>query len=376
MRFVVVVASTVLLIAGCNRQPAGDDERGAPPPPPPSAAPGGCRDGGGKVTDAASAPFFARQVAGYCLDPNGETRAYGKEAPQPLDQVCLEQFNGECEVYKGYGLDRVVTLRYVDGGGTTGEIGVTLARFATREGSYGFFTRRVIAGQDPAASKAKPLAAGGAGALGTGMAYVWRGLYVAQLSYSNTDQAPPAFASSSAKVLPPVAEEVGKRLTGELEPPRAVTLLPTSGRLPLGVAFAFDDVLDVKGAGSGALGYYAEGAKRWRTLAIVRPDPDGAEDIMKTFGKLPGAEEVEGLPFEAIRFTVAPDAAGPKLRWVVARAAERIVGVGDEPHVLGGDATPDEQAKLLLTEREQVTRLGELVKALTAGAAPAPSSGP
>ena len=32
-----------------------------------------------------------------------------------MDDVCTSAFDGECEVYKRFGLDRVVVLRYVDG---------------------------------------------------------------------------------------------------------------------------------------------------------------------------------------------------------------------------------------------------------------------
>ena len=119
-------ALALALLGGCRR--STEPEQGVAPPPVPSARVGLCKSGGGAVTDAASRAFFPRQVAGYCIDPNGETRAYGADATAPIDQVCLEQFDGECEIYKGFGLDRVVTLRYVDGGGTTGEVSVSLAR--------------------------------------------------------------------------------------------------------------------------------------------------------------------------------------------------------------------------------------------------------
>ncbi|MET0793682.1 MAG: DUF6599 family protein, partial [Polyangiaceae bacterium] len=120
-------------------------ERGAPPPPIASSKPGACASGGGTVKDAASAAFFPRVAADYCLDPNGEARAFGENAPNSLDAVCTELFDGECEVYKSFGLRRVVTLRYIDGKGSPGAVNVNLSRFATPEGAYGFFTKRVVA---------------------------------------------------------------------------------------------------------------------------------------------------------------------------------------------------------------------------------------
>jgi len=352
----------VLLTLACNRRTELDHEQGVAPPPPPSAAPGACKDGGGKPGDPVSAAFFPREITGYCIDPNGETRAYGKESNNPIDQVCLEQFDGECEVYKGYGLDRVVTLRYVDGKGSTGEVSVTLARFDTKDGSYGFFTRRVVAGQDPAESKIKPLDAGGQGALGTGIAYVWRGLYVGQLAYTSTEETPQELAATSAKVLPPMAKALGERLSGEKDPPRAVTLLPTDERIPLGVDHQFGAVLGVEGVGTGALGHYRSGGKRWQALVVVRPDADSAEDILKTFRKLDGAKKLKGLPIEAVSFALKPDEASPPVRWVVSQRGDRVVGIGDDPYAFTPDTSTEGLAKVTLSEREKLARLQRLLK--------------
>ncbi len=375
MKRVLPLTLGVLLTLACNKKAALERDQGAAPPPKPSAAAGACRGGGGRSGDAVSAPFFPRQVTGYCIDPNGETRAYGKESKNPIDQVCLEQFNGECEVYKGYGLDRVVTLRYVDGAGSTGEVSVTLARFESKDGAYGFYTRRVVADQDPAESKIRPLDVGGEGALGTGIAYVWRGLYVAQLAYTNTEESPQELASTSNRVLPPLARAIGEKLAGEKEPPPAVRLLPREQRLPLGVMHEFEDVLGVRGVGTGALGHYAADEKRWQALAIVAPDPAGAEDIMETFGKVAGAKELEGTPFEGVKFTLKPDDARPPLRWLVTRRGARVLGIGDDPHALSPDTTTDELGQVTLSERQKVERLQQLLKQSSAPVtAPAPSS--
>ena len=356
----LVGAATALVLAllgGCRR--STEPEQGVAPPPVPSARVGLCKSGGSAVTDVASRAFFPRQVAGYCIDPNGETRAYGADATAPIDQVCLEQFDGECEIYKGFGLDRVVTLRYVDGGGTTGEVSVSLARFETRDGSYGFFTRRVVAGQDPTKLSVRPLAAGGVAALGTGIAYVWRGFYVAQLSYSNTEQAPKQLAAASDQLLPQIARALGDQLPGDRELPVAVGLLPKEELLPLGIEYAFSDVLDVSGTGNGAVGHYQRGARRWRILAAVRPEPESAKDVFDTFCKLDGAKKMKKLPFDAVRFSQPSQAAGHPVRWLVVRRGTRLFGVGDEPHALPAEldrrdidkVSLDDHAKFMLAQR-------------------------
>src|SRR6185503_5898268 len=119
-------------------------------------------------TDSVTAAFFPRAVAGYCVDPNGDTRAYGDGAKATLDDVCTQQLDGECEVYKSYGLRRVTTLRYVDGGGTPGAVAVTLSRFASKEGAFGFYTKRVVADGDPARIALTEIPAGTLGTLGSG----------------------------------------------------------------------------------------------------------------------------------------------------------------------------------------------------------------
>jgi hypothetical protein len=295
-----------------------------------------------------TAPFFPRTAADFCLDPNGETRAYGQSAPAGIEGVCLEQFDGECELYKGYGLDRLVTARYVDGRGSSGEVSISLSRFATKDGAYGFYTRRLLGGADPLKATTEPLAAGAAGALGTGVAYVWRGVYVAQLTYSNVSESPDQLKASSGRILPGLASSLGARLPGELEPPAAVRLLPDESRMKLGVEVDVKDLLGVSGVGGGAIGYHQDGERRWRTIALVKSDDAAAKDVLGTFAKLPGAKVDKGLPFEAVTFSLRPPGATTKTDWVVARKANTLLGVGDEELVLGGTLGPAEIAKLCL----------------------------
>ncbi|MBN2193909.1 MAG: hypothetical protein JW751_13925 [Polyangiaceae bacterium] len=349
-------------VAGCKDRDRAPE--GASPPPVASFAPGACRDGGGTVSDPLSAAAFPRMAGSYCIDPNGPTRAYGVDTKQPLDQVCTEQFNGECEIYKGFGLDRVVTMRYVDGGGSPGEVSVVLARFATKEGAYGFFSRRVVGSDDPRALSTRVLTAGGAGAIGTGEAYVWRGLHVVQLTYANTDEGRGAFAASSERVLPGIATAIGERLPGELAPPRAVALLPAEKRLPNGATYIYDDLLGVRGVGGGAMGYYEDGARRYRLVVVARTDAEAAADVLETFAKLPGAEKDKYLPFPARGFVLKAGDAAPKVRWWVAQVGAQIVGVGDEEQVL--DAPGPEREARSLPREAMIARLRQLVSEVAA----------
>jgi hypothetical protein len=304
-----------------------------------SAKPGACASGGGSVADVTTAGWFPKLAANYCIDPNGEARTYGEAAKGTLDTVCTELLDGECEVYKGYGLKRVVTLRYVDGGGSPGTVNVIASRFASPEGAYGFFTKRVIADGDPADGTPKEIAAGAEGALGTGIAYIWRGDVVAELSYTNELETPDQIKASSNKVLPELAREVGDHLPGDVNPLPAVRLLPQEWLVPMGISYAHRDALGVTGLGSGAVGYYTENGQRFRVVGLARPDEDSAKDVLGTLKKLPGSKVQKDLGFDAVSFNTREAEGAPLAEWLAGRSGSNVIIVGDEPLKLkAGDA--------------------------------------
>jgi hypothetical protein len=336
-------------------------ERGAAPPPVQSSKPGVCDSGGGKVVDAKAAAFFPRVSGQYCVDPNGETRAYGEDAKGTLDEVCTQQFDGECEIYKGFGLRRVVMVRYADGAGSPGAVSVTLSAYGSEEGAYGFFTKRIVADGDPVKVAPKLLQAAGRAALGSGIAYAWRGKYVAELSYTNELEPPDRIRESSQAVLPPLTRAIGEKLPGDQTPPSAVEALPADKRVPLGVRYEYHDVLGVSGVGKGAVGYYQDGERRYRVFALVRTDEDAAKDVIDTLKKLDGANALKDLPINVLHVPEPRDDGGPPIEWLVARRAERVFGVGDEPLVIGSEQSAEERAKLSLDRDAKIALLKGLV---------------
>lgn len=335
----LVVSTCLALSIGCSKkEPAAD--QGSAPPPIASSKPGACASGGGSVSDVVSAAYFPKLAAGYCIDPNGDARTYGEGAKGTLETVCTELLDGECEVYKNYGLKRVVTLRYVDGGGSPGTVNVIASRFANPEGAYAFFTKRVIADGDPADGTPKELAAGAKAALGTGIAYVWRGEIVAELSYSNELETPDQIKDSSAKVLPDLARQIGEHLPGDMNLLPAVRLLPVERLIPMGVAYAHRDALGIAGLGAGAVGYYQNGAERYRVASLSRADEDSAKDVIGTLKKLPGAKPQKDLGFDAVAFTTREGEGAPQAEWLAGRSGSNVLIVGDEPFKLkpGADA--------------------------------------
>jgi hypothetical protein len=299
-------------------------------------------------------------IAGYCIDPNGETRTYGDEAKGSLDEVCTQQFDGECEVYKHYGLRRVVTVRYVDGKGSPGAVTVTLSRFGSKEGAFGFYTKRVVADGDPKSVAPAVLEAGGAGALGSGIAYVWKGEYVVELAYTNELEPPDAVRASSKALLPAIAKALGGALPGKPDLPAEVAALPTKDRVTQGVRYEVDDVLGVRGVGPGAVGYYATGARRFRQFVLLRPDEESAKDVVRTLAKHPGAKDLEDQPFHVVHVPIRHDDGRVVTDWYVGRSGQRVFGVGDEELVITAEQSTGEREKVVLPKEERLTRLRAL----------------
>ena len=345
---------TVLMLAGVACDKSEDRAHGAPPPPPVAVTPGACAGGGGTVADPISAPFFPGAVDAFCLDPQGSVRTYGEQGKLDMDAVCTTAFDGECAVYNQFGLKRLVSLRYIDGAGST--VDVYLSRFADVAGAYAMFTKRVVADSDPAEpTTPKPLAAGGAGAIGTGRAYVWKDRYLAELQYNNEQETPEALTRSSAKALTSLGTAIGARLPGPLDLPPAVVALPAERRVTNGVQLLLKDALGIAGLGPVAVGYYAEGPVRYRLVAMVAADDAKATAAWKLLRDRPGGLPVAGVGDEAVAVTLAPPAAsGAHRDYIFARKGALIAGVGDEELAIA----PAEKAPMTrLSRDEKVARL-------------------
>ncbi len=352
----------VIALSSCKKKETNVD-RGDTPPPVESIQPGRCTQGGGNVADPTSVAFFPRSAADYCIDPNSETRAYGKNAPGTLDQVCTELFDGECEVYRMYGLERVVTVRYADGKGSTSSVNVVLSRFESPRGAYGFYTKRVVADADPIDTKIKNLSVGGAGALASTIAYVWRGLYVAELSYVNDSESPEALRQSAARILPELAKSVGNSVPGDTMLPDTAGLLPLADRVPMGIVYEPRDILGVRGLGPGSFGFYATENRRYRIAILERSDEASAQDVMKTLRKIVGATETKSTtPVLYLTWHGVNDAV--KTEWLFARQRRIVVGIGDEDLALVQLAAGQVKDKCLSRE-QKLEKLKKLLEAIS-----------
>jgi hypothetical protein len=343
-------------------------------PPPPSTvsapAPSGstradlCAGGGGQDTDAISAPFVPRAAGGYCIDPQSEPKTYGDKGKLSMDEVCTTAFDGECEVYKRFDLDRVVVLRYVDGSGAPNSVEVNLSRFKSIDGAYAMFTKRVVADADPAHATVRPLAAGAVGATSSSNAYVWRGQYLAELTFVTEDTkiTPQQMAQANDTSTGAIAKLIGDKLPGTTDLPPAAALLPTASRIPLGIAYHPKDALGLKGIGPLAVGYYKDGDKRWRSIATVRADADAAREVFRAFKLRPGALPVKGIGDEAVQVLLQEAPERAKAEYVVVRKGSTVAAIGDEELVLDPATPSDKLAPLKLTKDEKVQKLGAWLK--------------
>ncbi len=354
-------------LIGCDKGTDTKSDRPPPPPPAASAIPGAadvCANGGGQDTDPISAPFVPRSAGGFCLDPQTEPKTYGDKGKLSMDDVCTTAFDGECEVYKRFGLDRVVVLRYVDGTGAPNSVEVNVSRFKTADGAYAMFSKRVVADGDPAGASVKPLAAGGAGATSSSNAYVWRGQYLAELTFvtEDTKMTPQAMAQANQRSTGALAHDIGDKLPGSAELPASAAALPAAQRVPLGIAYYTKDALGLTGIGPVAVGYYKDGDKRWREVAMVRADVDAAREAFRAFKLQKGNLPVKGIGDEAVQVVLqeAPDRA--KAEYVVARKGATVAAVGDEELVLEPSMPSDKQAALKLTKDEKLAKLASWLK--------------
>jgi len=315
-------------------------------------------DGPRKVNDASNVAALPPTTGDFCLDPNASDRGYGEGAKNPLDAVS-GLFDGEWSAYESLGIKRVVEARYVDGNGGGATIDVKLSTFRDSGAAYAMFTRRVVGDGDPAhPDNPKPIEGGGRAALGWGNAFVWRGAHLAEIMY-NEIASDKAIKAKADAILPPLAKAIGDKLSGALELPASAAALPEEGRLPLGIRYLTEELAGVAGTGEGAFGYYADGERRWRILSIVKGDDDQAEDVFKSFRKVEGASEDEGIGADAVRLMIR--LGGAQTEWLVTHEGSRVVGIGDEPRVLRRGMTPEEHRKRTLSLDDKRAKLKRLL---------------
>jgi hypothetical protein len=287
-------------------------------------------------------------------------RRYGAFASSPLDEVCIELFNGECELYKSYGLEGVKTLQYVASDSLATHVSVVVSSFRKSTGAFGFFTRRILGDGQPSQVTVKSLATTGRAVAGTGMTILWRGKDVVELTYINEEETPQEMERNSPAVLHPLAEAIAKDLVGPTEPERGVRFLESLGADPLGVMVLVDGIMQINGTGPAAVGYFSKGEMPHRVVIAERRDDDGAADLMRLLRRTGASEKLKDR--DIIRVRTTRENAPPET-WYMRRNDEVVLMLGplEKPEGVPTQSTPAERkSHLLAWESYAITKLMQL----------------
>lgn len=321
---------SALFLGSCSR----DEERGEAPPAPVVPKTNAC-----EAVARVPVVGLPSKVGTFCVDPNADVRRYGAFGSSPLDGVCVELFNGECELYKSYGLEGVKTLRYIENSGSLTTVNVVVSSFRRSTGAYGFFTRRILGDGPPSQVTVKSLSVEGRAVSGVGTVVVWRGKDVVELTYVSEEETPEEIEARSPQILHPMALAVAAELVGPTEPERAVRFLEALGVDDLGVSVLVEGMMGVSGTGPGAIGYFSKGPMPHRIAIAERRDKAGAGDLLGLLRRSGLAQKLKGRDIIELRQT--REGASPET-WYLRRNDDTILAVGplEEPGAVPETSTP------------------------------------
>jgi len=253
-------------------------------------------------------------------------------------------------------LERVETLRYLSDSSGSRSVEGVLSRFVDLPSAYAHFTSLVVGDADPVELDATALDDGSLVRVGSSL-LGWRGREVLLLTLLDEALPPERREASAAEALPKLARAVQSN-RGQAGPvPAAVQRLPDAERIALGVRYLLTDAFGVAGLGPSARGYYQAGEKRWRVLAVSRPDAESAEDVMQSLGRRPDAHPLPNAPLPALELTERRQPGEPQLGWLIARRGDVVLGIGDEAHVLPEFMPAAAEALVKLSRQEKLAKL-------------------
>lgn len=328
--FSVLFMGFVCLLAGCRREP----ERGEAPPPVATQSPCDLPRPSGMN---ALPPELPARAVGHCVDPRIDVRSYGVGAKAPLDSVCTELFNGECELYKTYGLEAVTTLEYAPSVGTGHAVSAVVSEFRSGTGAFGFLTRRILAGGPPEELTVQPLELSGQGALGSGVAYVRRGRHVVELTYVSPSETPQEVDARSKEILPELARNIALTLGGDESIPTVAQRIALPGLAQFGLDLPPDGLFGLTGTGPHAVAHYG-GPVAHRLIGVECADEASAKDTVRLLSTAGAFRKIKGSDVVTLR--VGSEERAPE-QWFLLRQGRLLVGVGPalgkESPVLQGD---------------------------------------
>jgi hypothetical protein len=298
---------------------------------------------------------FAERVGEFSLDRLAPPLVYGGEG-ESLERACERVLGPGCRSDEHAWLERVETLRYLSDSSRARSVEGVLSHFSDLASAYAHFTRMVVGDADPTELDATALDDGSLVRLGDSLVG-WRSHEVLLLTLVDEELPPDRREASAAETLPGLARALLSRRGEAGAVPAAVQRLPDAERIALGVRFLLADAFGVAGLGPSARGYYQSGEKRWRVLAIARPDAESAEDVMQSLGRRPDAHPLPNAPLEALELTERRLPGEPPLGWLIARRGDVVLGIGDEANVLPEFMPAAAEAMVKLSRQEKLAKL-------------------
>lgn len=309
------------------------------------------------VQESPRDPLLPEHPGRFCRDPGAPLRHFGELDEEPLRSACERVLGPSCFADLGHGLERVSVLRYLDAARPERGIDAVLSRFESSDSAYAHFSDVLIGDADPANLAVSPVDAPGVALIERGRLFAWRGRHVLRLGHFDGTRAP-----EPDRVDSDLLELGGALLEGLPEAegtPRALSKLPNLYRLPQGSRLVLGDALGVSGLGANAVGYYRNGGKRWRVVAILRPDVDSAKDVMSTLGRHPNSDKIKGIP-GVLEFVERRLSSEPQVEWVIGQRGEVIYGIGDEAAALPEFMPAAAEAKVKLSLHEKLVQLSRI----------------
>lgn len=284
-----------------------------------------CRSPAALTADAEASAWFPVAAGGHCVDPNADVRRYGGKGNPPLAGACAS-LGVECELPVRLGLERVVSVRYLDAASAQRQVTASVWSFGDPETALAYLTERVALDTE-LGRRPQLIDAGAMGVLGRASAAVTRGGAVALLEHVDERATPADRERRAALVLPELGRAIGARLPGPTGLPRAATLLPAEGRSLLDLRYEGFDLFGIGGVGRGARARYAGPGEPHDVVALVRADEDAADDVMVTLRKVDGARKIKQAPYGALRWRQTEGTKQP-IDWVFGRKGTIVLGVG------------------------------------------------
>lgn len=301
------------------------------------------------------------QVVDYCADPHADARIYGNGVSLPLRDACVDSFGERCGEQTSLGLERIVQQRYVAADLGSAALQVDLLRFAEAEGALSSFAALTIGDSEPSRVGLTSFVAGDRAALGDDVAFVVQGRHVVQVRYRDEQQTLQQRTHEAKIVLPAFLRALCTKLPPSAKLPEALLGLPVKDRVALGERYVARDVLDIEGAGPGAIGFYQRDGRRWRVLSIHHPDVDAAKDAALTLRKSAGWMPHKQTPYDSFKLTFPMSGTGLSVEWVITQQLNRVWGVGDEIEALDPALSDSALAQRRLSYTEKLELLGRLL---------------